>query len=115
MNEAAAQGQLDQAALLADCTPLDTPELAPTLSMLPDGEQPMAGTATKPGVYDWDGLAFGDYVIGVIGEMPANLASLRVTDASGNPLQNPVLGLDELSPRVDYFYFYFLAEGTPAA
>ncbi len=115
MNEAAAQGQLDQAALLASCTPLDTPELAPTLSMLPDGEQPMAGTATEPGVYDWDGLAFGDYVIGVIGEMPANLASLRVTDASGNPLQNPVLGLDELSPHVDYFYFYFLAEGTPAA
>jgi steroid delta-isomerase-like uncharacterized protein len=115
MNEAAAQGQLDQAALLADCTPLDTPDLAPTLSVLPDGEQPMAGTATEPGVYDWDGLAFGDYVIGVSGEMPANLAGLRVTDANGVALQNPVLGLDELSPHVEYFYFYFLAEGTPAA
>jgi hypothetical protein len=60
-------------------------------------------------------LAFGDYVVGGSGEMPADLSGLRVTDASGAALQNPVLGLDELSPHVEYFYFYFLAEGTPAA
>jgi hypothetical protein len=114
MSETAGQGQLDQAALLAGCTPLDAPETAPTLRMLPDGED-LAGTATEPGVYDWEGLAFGDYVVGGSGEMPANLDGLLVTDASENPLQNPVLGLDELSPHVEYFYFYFLAGGTPAA
>ena len=46
----------------------------------------MAGTATEPGVYDWDDLAFGDYAVGGSGEMPADLAGLRVTDASGAPL-----------------------------
>jgi hypothetical protein len=75
----------------------------------------MAGTTTEPGVYGWEGLAFGDYAFGGSGEMPADLAGLRVTDASGAPLQNPALRLDELSPHVEYHYFYFLAEATPAA
>jgi hypothetical protein len=114
LSQTAGQGQPDEAALLAGCTSLDTPETAPTLSMLPDGE-PMAGTATQPGVYGWDGLAFGDYAIGGSGEMPGNLSGLLVTDASGAPLQNPVLRLDEMSRHAEYRYFYFLAEATPAA
>lgn len=112
--EMAGQGQVDQAALLAGCTPPDAPETVPTLHMLPDGEE-MAATATEPGVYSWEGLAFGDYAVGGSGEMPANLDGLRVTDASGAPLQNPALRLDEMSPHVEYDYFYFLAEVTPAA
>ena len=114
MSHAAGQGELDQAALLAGCTPRDAPETAPTLRTLPDGE-PMAGTATEPGVYGWEGLAFGDYAVESSGEMPADLSGLLVTDASGAPLQNPALQLDEMSPRVEYHYFYFLAEATPAA
>ena len=114
LSQTTGQGQPDQAALLAGCTSLDTPETAPTLSMLPDGA-PIAGTATQPGVYDWAGLAFGDYVIGGSGEMPANLDGLLVTDASGAALQNPVLQLGEMSRHVEYRYFYFLAEATPAA
>jgi steroid delta-isomerase-like uncharacterized protein len=114
MSQAAGQGQVDQAALLAGCTPLDAPETAPTLRTLPEGE-PMAGTTTEPGVYRWEGLAFGDYAIGGTGETPANLDGLRVTDASGTPLQNPALRLDEMSPHVENHYFYFLAEATPAA
>ena len=47
--------------------------------------------------------------------MPADLNGLLVTDASGAPLQNPALQLDEMSPRVEYHYFYFLAEATPTA
>ena len=114
LSQTAGQGQSGQAALLAGCTSLDTPETAPTLRTLPDGE-PMAGTATQPGVYGWDGLAFGDYAIGGSSEMPGDLDDLRVTDASGAPLQNPVLRLDEMSRHVEYRYFYFLAEATPAA
>jgi hypothetical protein len=60
-------------------------------------------------------LAFGDYAIGGSGEMPANQSGLLVTNASGAPLQNPVLRLDEMSPHVEYRYFYFLAEATPTA
>jgi steroid delta-isomerase-like uncharacterized protein len=114
MSQAAGQGELDQAALLAGCTPRDAPQTAPTLRTLPDGE-PMAGTATQPGVYGWDGLAFGDYAVGGSGEMPADLGGLLVTDANGAPLQNPALRLDAMSPHVEYHYFYFLAEATPAA
>jgi len=114
LSQTAGQEQADQAALLAGCTSLDAAETAPTLQMLPDGE-PMAGTATQPGVYGWDGLAFGDYAIGGSGEMPGNLSGLLVTDASGSPLQNPVLRLDETSRHVEYRYFYFLVETTPAA
>jgi hypothetical protein len=114
LSQTAGQEQPDQAALLAGCTPLDAPEVAPTLRTLPDGE-PMAGTATQPGVYGWDGLAFGDYAVGGSGEMPGDLSGLLVTDASGAPLQNPVLRLDEMSRHVEYHYFYFLAEATPAA
>ena len=47
--------------------------------------------------------------------MPADLSGLLVTDASGAPLQNPVLRLDEMSRHVEFRYFYFLAEVTPAA
>jgi steroid delta-isomerase-like uncharacterized protein len=114
MSQAAGAGELDQAALLAGCTPLASPEVAPTLGTLPDGE-PMAGTATEPGVYGWEGLAFGDYVVGSSGEMPADMSGVLVTDASGAPLQNPVLRVDAMSPHVEYHYFYFLAEATPAA
>ena len=114
MSQSTGQGQPDRDTLLAGCTPLDAPETTPTLRALPDGE-PMAGTATEPGVYNWENLAFGDYTVGGSGEMPANLAGLRVTDASGAPLQNPALRLDETSPHVEYDYFYFLAEATPAA
>jgi steroid delta-isomerase-like uncharacterized protein len=114
MSQAAGEGQLDQAALMAGCTPLDAPETTPTLRTLPDGE-PMAATATEPGVYGWEGLAFGDYVVGGSGEMPADMSGVLVTDASGAVLQNPVLRVDEMSPHVEYHYFYFLAEGTPAA
>jgi hypothetical protein len=75
----------------------------------------MAGTTTEPGVYGWDDLAFGDYAVGGSGEMPANLDGLRVTDTSGAPLQNPALRLEETAPHVEYRYFYFLSEATPAA
>jgi hypothetical protein len=114
LSQTAGQGESGQAALLAGCTSLDTPQTAPTLRLLPDGE-PLAGTATQPGVYSWDGLAFGDYAIGGSGEMPGDLDGLRVTDANGAALQNPVLRLDEMSRHVEYRYFYFLAEATPAA
>ena len=75
----------------------------------------MAGTATEPGVYQWDNVAFGDYAVGGSGELLANLDGLRVMDASGATLQNPALRLDETSPHVELHYFYFLAEATPAA
>jgi steroid delta-isomerase-like uncharacterized protein len=114
MSQAAGQGQLNQAELLAGCTPLEAPEMAPTLRTLPDGE-PMAATATEPGVYGWEELAFGDYAVGGSGEMPADLGGLLVTDANGAPLQNPALRLDAMSPHVEYHYFYFLTEATPAA
>lgn len=103
----------DQAALLAACTPLESAEVAPTVYLLPDGE-PEAGTAAEPGVYRWEGLALGDYAIGGSGEMPADLAGLRATNASGAVLQNPVLSLTAEAPQVEYHYFYFRAEGTPA-
>ena len=114
LGQAGGQGELDQAALLAGCTPLADPELAPTLGALPDGE-PMAARATEPGVYDWEGLEFGDYAVGGSGEMPPDLVGLLVTDAVGAPLQNPALQLDETEPHVEYRYFYFLTEATPAA
>jgi steroid delta-isomerase-like uncharacterized protein len=112
------QGEHDQqAALLAACTPLDAPEVAPTLIDISESDgEPMAGTATEPGVYQWDDVAFGDYAVGGSGdEMPANLGGLLVTDASGAPVQNPALRLDEMSPHGEYHYFYFLVEATPAA
>ena len=110
-----ADDQLD--ALLALCTPLDAPEVAPTLiDLAAAAGEPTAGMATAPGVYQWDDVAFGDYAIGGGGDaMPADLAGLRVMDASGATLQNPVLRLDETSPHVEYHYFYFRAEATPAA
>jgi len=106
-----------QAALLAACTPLDAPEVAPTLIDISESDgEPMAGMATEPGVYQWDDVAFGDYAVGGSGdEMPANLAGLRVMDASGATLQNPAVRVDETSPQVELHYFYFLAEATPAA
>jgi steroid delta-isomerase-like uncharacterized protein len=106
--------QDDHAALVAGCTPLDTPETTPTLRTLSD-DASVAGTATEPGVYHWDNLAFGDYGVGGSGQEPANQGSLRVTDASGTPLQNPVLQLAESSPHVEYFYFYFQTEATPTS
>jgi hypothetical protein len=111
--EMAGQEEPDQAALLAGCTPLDSPETAPTLQNLAGGE-PMPGTAAEPGVYSWDGLAFGDYVVGGSGEMPADSSGLLVTDANGAPLQNPVIQLDEASPDGELHEFYFLAEATTA-
>ena len=110
---ALSQGQPDLAELVAGCAPLAEDWSAPTVAVLPDGE-PVAGTASAPGVYDWAGLAFGDYVIAGGGEQPANLGGLLVTDAMGMALQNPVLRLDATSPHVEYAYFYFLAAATPA-
>ena len=105
-----------QAALLAGCTPLDAPEVAPTLIDISESDgEPMAGTATEPGVYQWDNVAFGDYAVGGSGAVPANLDGMRVMDASGATLQNPVLRVDETSPHAELQYFYFLAEATPAA
>lgn len=107
------QEEHDQlAALLAACTPLEAPEVAPTLIDLAaaDGE-PVAGTATEPGVYQWQDVAFGDYAVGGSSdEMPADLAGMRMMDASGATLQNPVLRLDESSPQAEFHAFYFLAE-----
>jgi hypothetical protein len=114
LRQTAGEEQVDQAALLAGCTPFDSPTVAPTLRLLPDGET-LAGTAVSSGVYRWDGLALGDYAVGGGGEMPADLAGLLVTDASGAPLQNPALRLDAASPHVEYRYYYFVAEATPAA
>jgi hypothetical protein len=105
-----------QAALLAACTPLDAPEAAPTLIDISESDgEPMAGTATEPGVYQWDNVAFGDYAVGGSGEMPANLDGMRVMDAGGATLQNPTLRVDGTSPHAELHYFYFLAESTPAA
>ena len=42
------------------------------------------------------------------GAQPANMRSLRVTDASGMALQNPVLHLDASAPEVEFRIFYFL-------
>ena len=110
---ALSQGQPDLAELVAGCAPLAEDWSAPTVAVLPGGE-PVAGTATGPGVYDWAGLAFGDYVVAGSGEQPANLGGLLVTDAKGMARQNPVLHLDDVSPHVEYAYFYFLAAATPA-
>jgi steroid delta-isomerase-like uncharacterized protein len=114
MSQAVGEGELDLTTLLTSCMPLAAPEVAPTLRTLPDGE-PMAGTASEPGVYGWDGLALGDYAVGGSGEMPADLGGLLVMDATGAPLQNPALRVDEMAPHVEYHYFYFLAETAPAA
>jgi steroid delta-isomerase-like uncharacterized protein len=113
-SQASGQGQRVLAELMAGCTPLETPETAPTLRTLTDGE-PMAGTTTESGVYVWEGLAFGDYAVGGTGEMPADLSGLLVMDDSGASLQNPTLHLDAMSPHVEFHDFYFLAEATPAA
>ena len=117
LSQTVGQGQPDQATLLAGCTPLDAPEVAPTLRTLPEDGEPLAGTATEPGVgvYEWEELALGDYAVGSSGEMPADLSGLLSTDASGTPLQNPVLHLDETAPHVEYHIFYFLAEATPTS
>jgi hypothetical protein len=105
-----------QAALLAACTPLDAPEAVPTLIDISESDgEPMAGTATEPGVYQWDNVAFGDYAVGGSGEMPANLDGMRVMDAGGATLQNPTLRVDGTSPHAELHYFSFLAESTPAA
>ena len=45
---------------------------------------------------------------------PADRLSIG-TDARGVPLQNPTLQLDETASHVEYRYFSFLAEATPAA
>ena len=74
------------AALLAACTPLDAPEVAPTLIDISESDgEPMAGTWTELGVYQWDDVAFGDYAVGGSGdEMPARPGpAMRVMDASG--------------------------------
>lgn len=109
------QGEPDQEALLAGCAPLADAWAAPTLGLFSGGapEAGVAGTATAPGVYDWEGLAFGDYLIG--GEMPAEMGSMLVTDSSGMALQNPVLQLGEMAPQVEYRIFYFAAAATPTA
>ena len=114
LSQAAGQEDPDQDALLAGCTPLASPDVAPTLRLLPDGE-PQTGTTSAPGVYRWDGLAPGDYAVGGSGEMPPELSGLLVTDANGTLLQNPTLRLDAATPTVEYHYFYFLAAGTPMA
>jgi hypothetical protein len=111
----AGQWQIDEAVLLAGCTPLADPESAPTLRTLPDDE-PQAGTTTEPGVYRWQDLALGNYAVGGSVEESADMVSLLVVDAaSGAALQNPALSLGETSPRVEYHYYYFLAAATPAA
>jgi hypothetical protein len=80
-----------------------------------DGE-PMAGTATEPGIYQWDDVAFGNYAVGGSGaETLTDLAGMRVMNASGATLQNPHLRLDETSPQAEMQVFYFSAEATPAA
>jgi hypothetical protein len=114
LRQTVGEERVDQAMLLAACTPFESPTVAPTLQLLPDGET-TAGTAASPGAYRWDNLALGDYVVGGKGEMPADLASLLVTDVNGAPLQNPTLRLNSASLHVEYRYYYFVAEATPAA
>ncbi len=114
MSETARQMPADLAALLANCTPLDAPETVPTMSLYPDGE-PIDGVVIEPGVYGWDGLTLGDYVMLSSGPMPAEMGGVLVTDARGNPLQNPVIHLDGTSSQVEYYSFYILAEATPTA
>jgi steroid delta-isomerase-like uncharacterized protein len=114
MSDAARQMPADLAALLANCAPLDAPETVPTISLYPDGE-PIEGVVIELGVYGWDGLALGDYVMVSSGPMPAEMGGMLVTDASGNPLQNPVIHLDGTSSQVEYYFFYVHAEATPAA
>jgi hypothetical protein len=114
LSQTTGQEQPDQAALLAGCAPLAAPEVAPTLRTLADDGESLLGTVTEPGVYDWEGLAFGDYAVGG-GEMPADLSRLLVTDADGTPLQNVTLSLDEMASHVEYHFFYFQAGATPAS
>ena len=97
LSQTTGQPPVDQDTLMAECTTFVSPETIPTLSLLPDGE-PIAGAANESGEYHWDGLAFGDYAIGGSGEQPANMVSVRVTNADGAPLQNPVLHLGCVSP-----------------
>ena len=93
--------------LLAACSPYDAIAAAPPLLALPGERQMIA-----PGVYRWDGLPFGDYAVGG-GENPANMVGLRVTNASGAPVQNPGLRLNATMPDAELRYFYFVA-ATPA-
>jgi steroid delta-isomerase-like uncharacterized protein len=99
-----ATGDPGLAELVAACEPFDA-GIAPTLGPLPDGE-PIAGAATTPAVYRWDDLPLGSYVISA--DNPADLVALRITDAAGSPLQNPVALLDAARPNAEYFFFYFL-------
>lgn len=103
------QGPVDVDALMAGCTTLVSPDTVPTLSLLPDGA-PTAGTANESGEYLWSDLTFGDYAIGGSGAQPANMTGLLVTDASGMPLQNPVLHVSETTPDVAAHYFYFVTQ-----
>jgi steroid delta-isomerase-like uncharacterized protein len=93
--------------LLAVCAPYDAIAAAPPLLALPGERQTIA-----PGVYRWGGLPYGDYAVGG-GQNPANMVSLRVTNASGTPVQNPGLRLNATSPDAELRYFYFMA-ATPA-
>jgi steroid delta-isomerase-like uncharacterized protein len=108
LSQSAGLAPPDQEELLAACTPFESPTVAPTLVLLPDGN-PLPGEATAPGVYEWADLPFGSYVVGG-GATPQGLVSLLVTTADGMAVQNPVISLDATSPSAELRYFYFLAE-----
>lgn len=110
---ALSQGEPNLATLQAGCAPLADFWAIPTVGLLPDGA-PTVGMATAPGVYEWSGMAFGDYFIAGTGGQPAGLGGLRVTDALGMTLQNPVFNLDDASVPAEVSYFYFLTAATPA-
>ncbi len=110
---ALSQGEPELAALQAACAPLTDVWAIPTVALQPDGA-PTVGAVTAPGVYEWADLEFGSYVVGATSHQPVDPSGLRVTDARGMALQNPVFSVDDASPHAEISYFYFLTEGTPA-
>ena len=102
-------GEPELADLIAGCTPLTAAEAAPTLRLLPDGE-PLMGQPAEPGVYQWHDLAPGAYVASLFA--PADMQALRMTDASGAPLQNPVVNVATLGGAAEYFVFIFAEDGS---
>lgn len=107
------EGDPDLTTLRAACVPLADTWAVPTVTLQPDGA-PDVGSATARGVYEWADQELGRYVVTGARQQPARLGGLRVTDASGRTLQNPVVTLDEASPHAEISYFWFLTAGTPA-
>ncbi|MFN8590202.1 MAG: nuclear transport factor 2 family protein [Thermomicrobiales bacterium] len=101
----------DASALASTCTPSGDTDLLPTLHPLNDDE-PLPGVVESDGVYRWDDLPLGDYAVSGGVDTMTGFSGLRVTDATGNPVQNPALRLTASSPDAELDFYYFAAAAT---